>query len=165
MRSIVVAITMAALALSGPVRGQELKTFSLDDPASLGLRITADTAVKTEGRASTRIETAWPVTVCLAAVEGLDVEGEALVFQAKVRTALKGQAVLEMWVRIDGKDYFSRALDRPVAGTSDWRSVETPFLARKGQKIERAWLNLIINGQGTVWVDDARLVRRPLPAG
>ena len=162
----IVALLTLGLGLWGfsPASPQELKKLSLDDPSALGLRITADSAVKVEGRGSTRIETAWPTTVCLASVGGLDVEGAALIFRARVRTELEGRAVLELWVSIGGKRYFSRALDKPVEGRSDWRTVETPFFAQRGQKIDKAWLNIIIDGQGTVWVDDASLLRGALPS-
>ncbi len=161
-----VALLAVGLCLWGlsPSAAQELKRISLDDPSALGLRIAADPAVKVEGKASVRIETAWPTTICLASVDGLDVEGAALIFKARIKTELEGQAVLEMWVSVGGKRYFSRALDKPVEGRSDWRPVETPFFAKKGQRIDKAWLNVVINGQGTVWVDDASLLRGALPS-
>ncbi len=159
-----ICAAVCLLPALSPASPQEIKKLFLDDPAMLGLRITADPAIKVEGRAAARIETSWPTTVCLGSIDGLDVEGAALVFRARVKTDLEGQAILEMWVSIAGRRYFSRALDKPVEGKSDWRAVETPFLAQKGQRIEKVWLNIIINGQGTVWVAEASLLRKPLPS-
>lgn len=154
-----------ALVLAGgdPARAQELKKLSLDDPSSIGLKLTADPSVKVEGAASLRIETRWPTSVCLGEVSGLDVQAAQLVFRARVKTDLEGDAFLEMWVHVAGGQYFSRGMNDRVTGKSDWKSIQTPFILQKGQKPDKLTLNVIVNGKGTVWVDDVVLSRAPLP--
>ncbi|MBW1713568.1 MAG: hypothetical protein JRJ59_10510, partial [Deltaproteobacteria bacterium] len=86
-------------------------------------------------------------------------------FQAKVKCRnLEGNAFLEMWCYFPGKGpFFSRGLKSVVTGTRDWTVLETPFLLKAGQKPTKVTLNIYINGWGTVWVDDIRLIKQPLP--
>ena len=153
---------MLAAALARPAAAQELKRLSLDDARSLGLTIATDEAVKVEGRGSVKITTRWPTTVCLGEVSGPDVEAATLLYQARVRSDLDGSAFLEMWVQVGGGQYFSRGMDVQVHGKSDWKRLQTPFHFQKGQRPEKVTLNLVINGKGTVWIDDVLLTRQPL---
>ena len=129
----------------------------MDDAAALGLKIQTDAAVKTEGKASIKITTAWPTTVCLGEIAKLNVKGAKLIYRAEIKTELEGSAFLEMWVQVGGGQYFSRGLDNIVSGKADWRSVRTIFLLPQNQKAEKATLNLVINGKGTVWIDSVIL--------
>lgn len=156
-----VMVTVWLLA-SSSVQAQELRKLSLDDVSTIGLRISSDSAVKTEGNGSVKIETVWPTTVCLGEVAGLDVEDAKLVFKAKVRSDLDGSAFLEMWVQVGDGQYFSKGMNDPVKAKSDWKSVQTPFMFQKGQRPEKVTLNLVINGKGTIWIDDIVLSKEPL---
>jgi hypothetical protein len=150
-----------SLALTGSAAAgtRELTRLALDDAASIGLTIHTDAATKAEGKASVRIETAWPTTVCLGEVAGPDIENAQLFYRARVRTQLEGEAYLEMWVHLGGGQYFSRGLNDTVKGRTDWKTIQTLFNFEKGQKPEKVTLNLVINGRGTVWVDDVDLSR------
>jgi hypothetical protein len=161
--SLVVA-AVAAIALLGhaSAQAQELKKLSLDDASVIGLKIQTDEQVKTEGKGSLKITTAWPTTVCLGEVTGLDVEEAKLVYKAKVKTELDGDAFLEMWVQVGGGQYFSKGMNDPVKGKSDWKTIQTPFMFQKGQKPDKVTLNIVINGKGTVWVDDIVLSKEAL---
>lgn len=161
--SLVVAIVAAvALLAHASAQAQELKKLNLDDASVIGLTIQADEQVKTEGKASIKITTAWPTVVCLGEVTGLDVEEAKLVYKAKVKTELDGDALLEMWVQVGGGQYFSKGMNDPVKGKSDWKTIQTPFMFQKGQKPDKVTLNIVINGKGTVWVDDIVLSKEPL---
>lgn len=155
-------VLILAAALGQAAHAQELKRIGLDDSSSLGLVVTTDRAVKVEGTASVRVETKWPTTVCLGEVGALDVEEARLVYAARVKTNLQGSAYLEMWVHVGGGQYFSRGLDNQAQGASDWKPLQTPFFLQKGQKPTKVTLNLVVNGTGTVWVDDIVLSKRPL---
>jgi hypothetical protein len=160
--SLIATVVVVASVISSAANAQDLKKLSLDDPSSLGLKIESDAAVKTEGKASIRITTAWPTTVCLGEVTGLNVEDAKLVFKAKVKSDLQGGAFLEMWVHVGGGQYFSRGMNDPINGKSDWKTIQTPFLFQKGQKPEKVTLNVVINGKGVIWVDDVVLAKEPL---
>jgi len=155
-------IAVAGLMLVSPVMAQELKKVSLDDATSIGLKIQSDATIKVEGKSSLKITTMWPTTVCLGEVSGLDIENAKLIYKAQLKTDLQGSAYLEMWVRVDGGQYFSRGLNDQVQGKSEWKAIQTPFMFNKGQKPDKVTLNVVINGTGTVWVDDIVLSKESL---
>ena len=140
----------------------DLKKLSLDDASAIGTTIQTDSQVKTEGKGSIKITTIGPATICLGEVTDLNVENAKLVYKAKVKSELNGLAFLEMWVHVGGGTYFSKGLQDPVKGMSDWKSIQTPFLLKKGQKPDKVTLSIVINGSGTVWVDDVVLSKEPL---
>jgi hypothetical protein len=156
------ASLLMPLALSRQVFAEDLKRLSLDDASTIGLRIETDAAEKTEGKASIKITTQWPTTVCLGEISGLDVENARLLYRAKVKSSLEGSAYLELWAHVGTGQYFSRGMDSTVTGKEGWKSIQTPFLLQKGQKADKVTLNVVINGKGTVWIDDLVLSREPL---
>lgn len=159
---VVVGIVAVACLAQCSVQAQEMKRLGLDDTSSLGLTVQADEETKAEGKASIRMTTLWPTTVCVGVVPGLDVEDAQLIFKAKVKTDLQGSAFLEMWVQVGEGQYFSKGMNDPVTGKSDWKTIQTPFQFQKGQKPDKVTLNIVINGQGTVWIDDIVLSKEPL---
>ena len=146
----------------GSAYAQELKKLNLDDASAIGTTIQTDTQVKVEGKGSIKITTQWPTTICLGEVTGLEVENAKLVYKAKVKSDLDGTAFLEMWAHVAGGQYFSRGMNDVVTQKTDWKTIQTPFLFQKGQKPDKVTLNLVINGRGTVWIDDIVLSKEPL---
>lgn len=140
----------------------ELKKLNLDELSSLGLTLSNDSEVKTEGTASLRITTSWPTTICLGEVSGLDIDNVKLLYQASVKSEMSGQAYLEMWVHTGDGQYFSRGQNDMVTEKTDWKKIQTPFFLQKGQKAMKVTLNLVVNGKGTIWVDDISLRSEPL---
>ncbi len=144
----------------------ELKHFSLDSVDGIitqsGVEI--DSQISSDGNGSLKIIATEPTVVRLFETGDIDVENTRLIYQAKVRTEnVEGQVYLEMWCHLSGLgDYFSRGLDRPLTGTTDWVTEETPFFLQVGQNPDNIKLNLVINGKGTAWIDDIRLYRGPL---
>jgi len=124
-----------------------------------------DADVSSDGRGSLRISAAEPMTVALYETGDLDVEGATLAYRAQVRCAdLDGSAYLEMWCLFDELgEFFSRSVDSPISGTTDWSVRETPFFLEARQNPTNVRLNLVVDGTGTVWVDDIRMVKAPLP--
>ena len=157
------ASSLLLLLLDPLAHGNELSKLTLDDASSLGTTISTDTTTKKEGTGSIRISTAWPTTICLGEVEGLNVENGRVVFRAKVKSEkLEGNAFLEMWCHVGGGQYFSRGLNSVITGTMDWKTLQTVFFLQPGQNAKKVTLNIVINGKGTVWVDDVHLVKEPL---
>lgn len=142
---------------------EELIRLPLDNASSLGTTISTDATIKQEGDGSIRITTLWPTTICLAEVPALNVENASLVYRARVKSEkLAGRAFLEMWCEVEGSHYFSRGMDSTVTGSVNWKTLQTPFLLQAGQKARAVTLNIVINGKGTVWVDDVTLFRESL---
>jgi len=159
---LVVAVVLVLVVVCGPTLADDLKKLNLDDASTIGLRIETDLSVKVEGRGSVRITTQWPTTVCLGEVAGLDIDNARLMYTAKVKSDLDGVAFLEMWAHVGGGQFFSRGMDSTITGKASWKSIQTPFLLQKGQKLNKITLNLVINGKGTVWIDDVVLSKEPL---
>ncbi len=161
MKSAIMILAFLTLIV-GPSYGEELKKLNLDDASLLGTTIRTDTQVKAEGKGSIKITTQWPTTICLGEVAGLKIDNARLVYSAKVKSDLDGSAYLELWAHVGGGQYFSRGMNDPVSGKADWKTIQTPFLFQKGQRPEKVTLNLVINGKGTVWIDDIVLSRQAL---
>jgi hypothetical protein len=158
-------LTVAACSQSSaPVT--ELKKFPLDSlegvltQSGLGL----DKEVSSDGSGSLRADAPGQTVIRLFELGDIDIENARLIYQAKVRTKdVEGQVYLEMWCSFPGKgEFFSRALESPLSGTTDWTTQQTPFFLQKGQNPDNVKLNLVINGKGTAWIDDVRVMQGPL---
>jgi hypothetical protein len=148
--------------VASSTHAEELRRLNLDDASAIGTTIQTDTQVKAEGKSSIKITTQWPTTICLGEVTGLDIEDAKLVYKAKVKSDIEGTAFLEMWAHVGGGQYFSRGMNDVVKQKTDWKIIQTPFLFQKGQKPDKMTLNVVINGKGTVWIDDVVLSKEPL---
>ena len=126
--------------------------------------IQIDKEITSDQNGSLRINTSKPKTVRLYETGNINIENARLIYQAKLRTEeIEGQVYLEMWCHFPGKgEYFSRALHSPLSGTNEWASQETPFFLKKAENPDNVKLNLVIDGKGTVWIEDIRLMKGPL---
>jgi hypothetical protein len=160
-RFTVVAVLLLATVIA---QAEDLKKLSLDDPSSASPKIEADNQVKVEGTSSLKITTQWPTTVCLGEVSEPDIENAQLVYSARVKTELEGSgtAYLELWAHVGGGQFFSKGMNDAVSQKTNWKTIQTPFIFQKGQKPDKVTLNIVINGKGTVWVDDVVLSKKPL---
>ena len=149
------SILCICIAWGDAVRSEDLVRLDLDRLDNLGLQFSIDRSQNTEGKGSLKIETQWPTTVCLGVVEKPDIEQGKLVYSADVKCDLEGRAFLEMWCYVGGKPYFSRGLDAPAEGSvKEWKGLKTPFIFQKGQRPDQVVLNIVIQGKGTLWVDN-----------
>jgi hypothetical protein len=148
------------------VESEKIKEFPINSIDGVITRsdVTFDKGVSSDGNGSLRIDVSQPTTIRLFEVRDINVENARLIYRARLKTEnVKGQAYLEMWCVFPGMgEYFSRSLQSPLSGTLDWTTQETPFFLQKGQKPELVKLNVVINGQGTLWVDDISLLKGPL---
>lgn len=144
----------------------ELKKFPIDslDGIITQSGVQFDKEVSSDGNGSLKITAPEPTVVRLFELGDIDVENARLIYQAKVRTeGVEGQVYLEMWCHFPGKgEYFSRGLQTPLASTTNWATEETPFFLKKGENPDNVKLNLVINGKGTAWIDDVRVLKGPL---
>ena len=161
-RTLTILILSALSFLTASALAVDLKKLNLDHASVIGPTIETETLVKAEGKGSVKITTRWPATVCLGEVGDLEVENATLIYNAKVKSDLKGTAYLEMWAQVGSNQYFSRGMNDMVNQRSEWKTIQTPFAFQKGQKPEKIALNLVINGTGTVWVDDIVLSKESL---
>jgi hypothetical protein len=144
----------------------ELKRFPVDSMDGIitqsGVEI--DKAVSSDGKGSLKITATEPTVVRLYETGDIDIENARLIYQAKVRTeGIDGKVYLEMWCHFPGKgEFFSRGLQTPLTGTTNWTMEETPFFLKKGENPDNIRLDIAIDGKGTAWIDDIRLMKGPL---
>ncbi len=144
----------------------ELKRFNLNDLEGVITHdgVELDQAVSSDGGGALRVVASKPTTVRLFEVTDVAVENARLTYEARLRTEnVTGQVFLEMWCHFPGRgEYFSRGLVSPLTGTTDWTTEETPFFLKAGEQPDRIKLNVVVNGTGTAWIDDIRLLKGPL---
>lgn len=144
----------------------EIKRFPIDSLDGIITQSGAqlDRENSSDGKGALRIAATGPTIVRLFETGDIDVENARLLYEAKVRSdGLDGPVYLEMWCHFPGKgEFFSRNPQAAVSGTSGWTSMSTPFFLKKGENPDNIRLNLVIEGKGTVWIDDIRLVKGPL---
>ena len=144
----------------------ELKHYPIESLEGLITRtnVVIDKEITSDGNGSLRITANEPTTIRLYETGDIDAENARLTYQAKVRTRdIQGKVYLEMWCQFAGKgEFFSRDLSSPLSGTTDWTSEETPFFLKKGENPDNVKINLVIEGRGTVWIDDVHLFKGPL---
>jgi len=160
-----------------PVSGTEykaadltvLKQFPMDNMDDMDGIVTQsgihiDKQISSDGNGSLRIEAIKPTTVRLFETGDIDIQNARLIYQVKLRTEnVEGKVYLEMWCHFPGKgEFFSRGLTAPLTGTTDWTTAETPFLLKKGENPDNVKLNLVMDGKGTAWIDDIRLLKGAL---
>jgi len=166
--SVFLAMVMAILAFALPAAAQEvdLKQYPLSNAEGVisQSEVTVDKEASPGGKGSLKITAVEPRVVRLFETGDVDVENARLIYRARLKSEnLKGQAFLEMWCHFPGKgEFFSRGLQNPISGTTGWVTEETPFLLKKGENPDNVKLNLVINGTGTVWIQDIKLIKAPL---
>ena len=143
-----------------------LRTFPLDsiDGVIDQSGVQFDRDISSDNKGSLKITARAPAAVKLFEVTDIDIENARLIYEAKVRTeGMEGQVYLEMWCQFPGKgEFFSRGLQAPASGNTNWMTMQTPFFLKKGEKPEKVRLNLVVTGKGTAWIDDIRLIKGPL---
>ena len=146
--------------------GTELTRFPIESMSGIVDRrkVDFDNKISADGNGSVRLTVYRSTTYRLYETEEVDLENAQLIYRANLRTEnFEGKAYLEMWCDFDGKgEYFSRDLASPVVGNSDWVREETPFLLKTGENPDRVRLNLVVEGKGTVWIDNIGLFTAPL---
>lgn len=144
----------------------EVKHYQIENMEGLltTTDVVLDKEITSDGNGSLRITANQPTTIRLYETGDIDAENARLTYQARVRTeGIQGKVYLEMWCQFTGKgEFFSRDLSSPLSGTTDWSTEETPFFLKRGENPDNVKINLVIEGKGTVWIDDIHLFKGPL---
>ncbi len=147
-------------------RETEVKRFPIESLDGIITKsgVELDKKISSDGNGSLRITVAGPTVIHLFEVGITNIENARLIFRAQVRTEnLDGRAYLEMLCHFpDNQELFSHGRTVPMTGSINWTKEETVFYLAKGSKPDKVKLNLIINGKGTIWIDDVRLLKGPL---
>ena len=149
-----------------PAAAVELKRLPLDTATGVltSSGVAFDPTQSVDGKGSLRITATGPTTVRLYELGDIDVDNARLIYQASLRTEnTQGRVYLEMWCHFAGKgEFFSRGLASAPSGTTDWTTQETVFFLQPGENPDNVKLNVVMDGPGTAWIDDIKLLRGPL---
>lgn len=125
-----------------------------------GRDATFDAATSRDGNGSLRVDAERAGRFRLYALDGIDPRGGRLVFTGFLRAReLEGTTFLELRCRpATGDPSFARGIATPVRGTTEWTPHVVGF-SRPDRCVGPASieLNAVIDGRGTVWIDDLRL--------
>lgn len=125
--------------------------------------VTVDKGTSSDGDGSIMITTAEPVTVRF--FEGkLPGENSKYTYKVKLKTEnLNGDAYLTMDVNYPsgGKQTVQQEVRSYLSDTNDWTPMEISISA-PNQKPASVVLNVVVDGDGTVWIDDLHLIATPL---
>lgn len=154
-------LTIGSVAVLGVtmVQGQDAR-FTFDDAASVDALLPSPPQVSvTWDSGALKVEftgTVESVPLVRVPLTGVD---KPYVYRARIKSAdLSSQAYLEMWSEFGDASYFSRALDQPLTGDTDWRQCEAPFFLQPSDpRPQSATLGIRMEGPGTVWIDDMTL--------
>jgi hypothetical protein len=147
------ASAMAAVPLTA---AEILGTFACHDIAQVKTSISVDKDTTADGNGSLKVEAAHGALVTIADQKNLSVSKDNTLWcTLKVKCAgVRQRAHLEMWCEVaDGKRAFSKGLDQLLIGDSDWREIRLPMMVNGDFTVSRALVNVVIEGPGTVWVD------------
>jgi hypothetical protein len=164
MRSDCLAILAILLAIAGCSRpGASAAPETLHAFTSEERPITTTGVAPADG--GWKIERQGAGSVPLFEVPTTGLEQATLTYRARLKAHdLRGKAYLEMWVRVPGRgEFFSRGLDQPLSGSSEWASYEIPFfLNEPGVRVDLVKLNVAFEGGGgSVTIKDVELLQTP----
>ncbi|MBI5563043.1 MAG: hypothetical protein HY894_09385 [Deltaproteobacteria bacterium] len=172
MRTFFVCI-LACVALSAcskpAAKPVELKRYPINNLEGVITRssVELDSGVSSDGKGSLKITAAGPTDVPLFETGGVDAEDGVLTYKARVRAeGVVGKVYLEMWCSFGAKgEFFSRGLNTALTGSTGWTTQQTQFFLKAGENPDNVKLNIVIDGRGTVWVDDVELLKERRPGG
>jgi hypothetical protein len=162
----IVALVLAGCGQNSSRRATELASFPLNDMSGIVSRsnVQIDKEISSDGKGSLRVTSDGFRVVRLFETGDLDVDNCRLIYQAKLRTQdFEGGVFLGMDCHFTGKgDFFARDIEHPLSGTTGWTTEEVTFFLREGENPDNVKLHLILDGKGTVWIDDVKLLEAPL---
>ena len=127
-----------------------------------------DDEVSYDGLGSIRVDSKDTTTAYIFVLYDIPVKRAKLTWEAYCKSEdLKGKAFLEMGVQISKKyrkeleSYLHQSKDF-LRGTTNWQKIKVEFLVLENLKVDVVQLNLIIEGEGTVWIDQVRLTVLPI---
>jgi hypothetical protein len=164
--SIFVFLSILAGILACGRRPTTIRSFPLNSAEGIidKQNVILDEGISTDGRGSLRIEAREPITVHLFSLTDLKTDNARLTYTAQVRTKnVIGQVYLEMIGYFPThSEVIARGQEGLVSGTTDWGERKTWLDLSRGDRPDSVTLNLQINGHGTAWIDDIKLMREAL---
>jgi hypothetical protein len=128
--------------------------------------VALDPKVTSDGNGSIRIRAEQGAQITVADQGGFSVSyGNTFWCTIKVKGAgIQQRAYLEMWCEFGGTSRaFSKGLGQILQGDTEWKEVRLPMMinATGDLTLTRALVNVVVEGSGTVWVDQIRFSSEP----
>jgi hypothetical protein len=145
--------------------------FPVDSEADMARSVTEDPhaidyTVSSDGNGSLRIDATRKQLVDLYRIWGEeeDLSFRKLVYEADIRTEnVAGDVFLVMQAGLTSVPGGSVAVigrDAAIRGTNDWTTLQASAGNPGGSRLLETTLQLHIDGPGTVWIDDVKLIKR-----
>jgi hypothetical protein len=130
--------------------------------------VSLDNTVSNDTMASLKIEapSSMNVSVFEFIVGTNNIEDSKVIYRAALRSEkLSGRAYLLMSVHYpDGMETYSRGFEQALIGTVPWFTEDISSVIEKGKKPDKIKMGVVIEGAGTVWIDDIKLLKAPPPS-
>ncbi|MEZ0276387.1 MAG: serine/threonine-protein kinase, partial [Roseimicrobium sp.] len=145
------------------------RTLFTQEAASLAqvvTKISTDSGITKDGHGSLKIEAPQGATLTIAEQDGLETPpGGTIWCRAHLRCeGISGRAFLMVHLETaSGALLYSKGEPQSVSGTEDWREVLIPIRLDAQSSIKKVRVNLIVQGPGTVWVDDIQITHESKP--
>ena len=151
-------IILVAMVACSP-KSELVMSYNIDANNVIDRHITTlDNTYTSDDNGSIKIDSDSSQVIKLYETGDIDLENCQVIYEAMLKTKkLIGTTYLEMWCVFGDQKFFSRALNKQVGGSNDWQKISTPFLLKKGQNPDNIELNLVVDGVGTVWIDNIKL--------
>lgn len=124
-----------------PIELTEVARFPIDDMNGVltTTDVELDQSMVADGHASLKIVSNEPRTIRLFEIQNPRIDDARLVYRAKLRTAdVSGRVYLEMLCHFPGMgEFFSRGLEHPLSGDTEWSTEETLFFLQPGERPDR----------------------------
>lgn len=140
----------------------DLGTFSCDSLTQVKTLVSVDKNVKAGGEGAIKVEAAQGAMVTIADQKNLAIKKDNTLWCIlKVKcSGVKQRAYFEMWCDVgNGQRAFSKGLDQPLQGDTDWREIHLPMMVNGDFLVNRALVNVVVEGPGTVWVDQIKFAK------
>lgn len=150
-----------------PPKGQELASFRLNTMkgilATANVSIDSSQSADSTSKGALKIEAPSSMTVKIVQTGPLTVNDVKLIYRATFRSKeLSGRAYLLMTVRwADGLETFSRGFEQALIGSVPWVTEDISYNLDRAKKVDNVTLGMVIEGTGTVWVNDVKLLKAP----
>ncbi|MEM7009688.1 MAG: hypothetical protein AAF462_11195 [Thermodesulfobacteriota bacterium] len=148
---------------------QELK-FPISDVSDIITQTNVEIDRSTEGETILLVKTQEPISVELFELKDEDFKNKRLTYTARMRSEdltatedSRGISFLEMIAKFpDGEELIARGPRVPLTGTTNWRGADAVLYIDKASSPDLIKLNLIVEGEGKVWLESVKLDYIPL---
>jgi hypothetical protein len=151
-----------------PPKGDEIASFRLNTMngilATANASIDESQSADSTSKGALKIEAPSSMTVKLVQTGPLNVNDVTLIYRATFRSKeLSGRAYLLMTVRwADSLETFARGFEQAIIGSVPWVTEDITYNVERKKKVDNVTLGMVIEGTGTVWVNDVKLLKTTL---